>query len=125
MVLWAVRCWRLPVLGPFAGMVSLTGCCDNAIMSLPAVLGAGSPVIAGVIVDTEARLAVGGIANCGAVLDHHAKVADYAHLSVNASTASDRLLERRVWMQVAGLVCEVKVPSSLTFAPDEAMYSKR
>ncbi len=56
-----------------------------AIVSPSAVLGAGSAVMVGAIVGTEARLGVSSIVDCDAVVYHHATVEDFDHLGVNAS----------------------------------------
>ena len=61
-----------------------------AIVVASTLLGAGSAVIADFIVGTEARLGVGSILNCGAVVDHYAVVEDYGHLGLNASMAGGK-----------------------------------
>ena len=53
-----------------AGFVFATVIHPQAFVSPSAVLGAGSAVMACAIVGTEARLGVGSIVNCGAVVDH-------------------------------------------------------
>lgn len=55
--------------------------------------------MAGAIVGTEAQLGLGVIANCGSVVDYHAKVHDIGHLGVNACTAGGAILGRKAWMQ--------------------------
>jgi UDP-3-O-[3-hydroxymyristoyl] glucosamine N-acyltransferase len=55
--------------------------------------------MAGAIVGTEARLGMGSIVNCGAVVDHHATVEDFGHLGVSASMAGGTVLVRGAWMQ--------------------------
>ena len=71
----------------------------KAIVSPSAVLGKGCAVMAGAIVGTEAQLGLGVIANCGSVVDHHAKVHDFGHLGVNACMAGGATLGRKAWMQ--------------------------
>jgi UDP-3-O-[3-hydroxymyristoyl] glucosamine N-acyltransferase len=62
------------------------------------MLSAGCAVMADAIIGTEARLGVGSIVNCGAVVDHHATVEDFAHLGVNASMAGGTVLGLGAWM---------------------------
>ena len=74
---------------------------------------------------TEARLGMGSIVNCGAVVDHHAIVEDFAHLGVKASMAGGTVLGRGAWMQArAALGYGVTVPAGVTLAPGEAVDSK-
>jgi UDP-3-O-[3-hydroxymyristoyl] glucosamine N-acyltransferase len=75
-----------------AGFVLATVTHPRAIESPSAVLGAGSCVMADTIVDTEVRLGMGSIMNCGAVVDHHPIVEDFGHLGVNASMAGATVL---------------------------------
>lgn len=98
-----------------AGFELATVVHPRAILSPRAVLGAGSAMMAGDIVGTEARLGLGVIVNCGAVVDHHATVKDYGHLGVNASMAGSTVLGRGAWMQAgAALGYGVAVPSGVT-----------
>ena len=89
------------------------------------MVGQGVAIMAGAIVGTEARLGVGSIVNCGAVVDHHATVEDFGHLGVNASMAGDTVLGRGAWMQVgAALGYGVKISSGVTLDPGEAVNVK-
>lgn len=77
--------------------------------------------MAGAIIGTEARLGIGSIVNCGAVVDHHATVEDFGHLGVNASMAGGTRLGRGAWMQAGStLAYGAVVPSSITVGPGEA-----
>lgn len=68
---------------------------------------------------------MGSIVNCGAVVDHHAIVEDFAHLGVKASMAGGTVLGRGAWMQArAALGYGVTVPAGVTLAPGEAVDSK-
>ena len=81
--------------------------------------------MAGAIVGAEARLDMGSIVNCGAVVDHHSIVQDFGHLGVNASMAGGTVLGHSAWMQVgAALWYGVKVPSGVTLDPGEAVDVK-
>jgi UDP-3-O-[3-hydroxymyristoyl] glucosamine N-acyltransferase len=81
------------------GFVHATVVHPNTEVSPIVVFGAGSAVMAGAIVGTEARLGVSSIVNCSAVVDHHATVEDFGHLGVNASMAVGTVLGRGAWMQ--------------------------
>ena len=97
----------------------------RAIVSPSAVLGAGSAVMAGAIVGTEARLGVSSIVNCGAVVDHHATVEDFGHLGVNASIAGGSVLGRGAWMQAgAALGHGVRLATGEVLLPGAAKESK-
>jgi UDP-3-O-[3-hydroxymyristoyl] glucosamine N-acyltransferase len=72
-------------------------------------------------VGTEARLGVGAIVNCGAVVDHHATVEDFGHLGVNAIMAGATVLGRGAWMQVeSALGCGVQVAAGEVLQPGTA-----
>lgn len=109
-----------------AGFDFATVVYPRAIVSLSAVLGAGSAVMAGAIVGTEACLGVGAIVNCGAVADHHSTVEDFGHLGVNASMAGCTVLGRGAWMQAGvALGYGVKVGVGEVLLPDSARESKQ
>jgi len=82
-----------------AGFALATVFHPRSCVSPSEVVGEGSTIMAGAIVGTEARLGVGAIVNCGAVVYHHATVQDFGHLGVNASMAGGTVLGRSAWMQ--------------------------
>ena len=90
-----------------------------------AVVCSGSAVMAGAIVGTEARLGLASIVNCGALVDHHARVEDFGHLGVNASMAGGTRLARGAWMQAGtALGYGVEIPAGFGLAPGEAVEGK-
>ena len=108
-----------------AGFKLATVVHPRALVSPSAVLGAGSAVMAGAIVGTEARLGVSSIVNCGAVVDHHATVEDFGHLGVNVSMAGGTVLGRGAWMQAgAALGYGVRVAAGEVLLPGAARDSK-
>jgi sugar O-acyltransferase (sialic acid O-acetyltransferase NeuD family) len=93
----------------------------RAIVSPSAMVGAGSAVMAGAIVATEARLGVSSIVNCGAVEDHHASVEAFGHMGVNASMAGGTVLGRGALMQAgAALGYGVRVVAGEVLLPSAA-----
>lgn len=101
-----------------AGFELATVVHPRAIVSPSAVLGAGSAVMAGAIVGTEAHLGVGVIVNSGAVVDHHATVEDVGHLGVNSSMAGGTVLGHAAWLQAgAALGYGVRVSANTVIPP--------
>jgi acetyltransferase-like isoleucine patch superfamily enzyme len=97
----------------------------RAFVSPTAVVGSGSAVMASAIIGTEAHLGLGSIVNCGAVVDHHARVEDFGHLGVNACMAGGSLLGRGAWMQAgAALGYGVEIPAGVILTPGEAIEGK-
>lgn len=96
----------------------------RAFVSESAVVGPGTSVMAAAVVGTEARLGVGVIVNCGAIVDHHAQVGDFGHLGVNACMAGGAVLGRGAWMQAgSALGYEVAVPDGSVLRPGESLES--
>ncbi len=87
-----------------AGFELATVIHPKAIVSPTAVIGVGSVVMAGAIVGTEAVLGAGVIVNCAAVIDHHCRIEDFGHLSVNAGMAGGSVLGRGAWMQAGSVL---------------------
>ena len=94
----------------------------RAFVSPSARIGKGSAIMAGGLVGTQARLGVGVIVNCGAVVDHHACVEDFGHLGVNACMAGGSSLGKGSWMQAgASLGYGVVVPPYTVLRPGQAL----
>lgn len=101
-----------------AGFGLMTVVHPHAMVSPRAVVGAGCAIMAGAVVGTEACLGESVIVNCGAVVDHHARVQDFAHLGVNACMAGGSVLGRGAWMQAgAALGYGVKVADWAVLPP--------
>jgi UDP-3-O-[3-hydroxymyristoyl] glucosamine N-acyltransferase len=78
--------------------------------------------MAGAVVGTEARLGVGVIVNCVAVVDHDCRVGDFGHLGVGAVMAGGSALGQGAWMQAgAALGYGVVVADGVTLAPGMAV----
>ena len=108
-----------------AGFELATVIHPNAIVSPRAVIGAGSAIMAGAIVGTEAQLGAGVISNCAAVVDHHCRVEDFGHLGVKAGMAGGSVLGRGAWMQAGSVLgYGVKVESGVVLEPGMALSAK-
>lgn len=108
-----------------AGFELATVIHPKAIVSPRAVIGAGSAIMAGAIVGTEAVLGAGVIINCAAVVDHHCRVEDFGHLSVNAGMAGGSVLGRGAWMQAGSVLgYGVKVAAGGVLEPGKALSAK-
>lgn len=59
----------------------------KAIISKHSVIGEGTVVMAGAIVNPEVSIGVHCIINTGAVIEHDCKINDFAHISPNVSLA--------------------------------------
>lgn len=94
----------------------------KAMVSPRAQLGAGSVVMAGGIVGTGAVLGQCVIVNCGAVVDHHARVEDFGHLGLGACMAGGSVLGAKAWMQArSALGYGVTIPAETVLKPGEAV----
>lgn len=60
--------------------------------------GAGSVVLAGAVVNCEARIGSGAIINSSAVIEHGVTVGDFSHVSPNATITGEVRLGERVWV---------------------------
>lgn len=97
----------------------------SAIVSPRAIIGAGSAIMAGAIVGTEAQLGEGVIVNCAAVVDHHCGVEDFGHLGVQAGMAGGSILGRGAWMQAGSVLgYGVKVEPGMELEPGKALSAK-
>ena len=87
-----------------AGFEMVTIVHPSAGVSPRATIGAGSAIMAGAIVGTEAQLGEGVIVNCAAVVDHHCRVGDFGHLGVNAAMTGGSVLGALAWMQAGSAI---------------------
>lgn len=111
---------RLMAQAEAAGLRCATLVHPRACVSPSALIGEGCAVMALAIVGTEARLGRGVIVNVGAVVDHHAQVADHGHLGANAAMAGGTRLGARGWLQAgASLGYGVSLPDDAMVAPGE------
>jgi sugar O-acyltransferase (sialic acid O-acetyltransferase NeuD family) len=105
-----------------AGFSLATVIHPRAIVSPTAVIGEGAAIMAGGIVGTEARLGVGVIVNCAAVVDHHCQVGDFGHLGVGAVMAGGSVLGTSSWIQAgSSLGYGVMIEAGRVLVPGEAV----
>ena len=68
-----------------AGMEIVTVIHPSAILAASATVGRGTAVLAGVVINPEARIGAGVILNSGAVIEHDVVLGDYCHISTNVA----------------------------------------
>ena len=108
-----------------AGFLLATVVHARAVVSPRAVVGAGCAIMAGAIVGAHAELGEGVILNSGAVVYHHCRVLDFAHLGVNAAMAGGSGLGRSAWMQAGAVLgYGVQVASNTVLAPGTALCNR-
>lgn len=93
-----------------------------AFVSPSATLEDGCAIMARATVNTEAHLCRGSIVNCGAVVDHHARVGEFGHLGVNACMAGGTQLGKGAWMQAGSCIgYGVHLPGGVVLAPGQGV----
>ncbi|WP_310936220.1 acetyltransferase [Variovorax sp. UMC13] len=94
----------------------------RAIVSPSALIGPGCAVMAGAVIGTQACLAEGAIANCGAVVDHDCLVEAFGHLGVGACMSGGSALGRGAWLQAGAVLgYGVKVPAGQVLRAGEGI----
>lgn len=81
----------------------------SAVISLYAVVGAGSVVFANAVVNACASVGAGCVVNTGAVVEHDCLVGDFSHLSPNAVLAGGVSVGRQVWVGACASVKQLVV----------------
>ena len=76
----------------------------NATISRRVTLGAGTVVMAGVIINSDAVIGNGCIINTGASVDHDCRAADYVHISVGAHVAGTCRIGEHTWIGAGATV---------------------
>jgi sugar O-acyltransferase (sialic acid O-acetyltransferase NeuD family) len=70
-----------------------------AYVSVSAIVGEGTVIMAGAVVGTLGRIGAGAIVNCGCIVDHDCVLEDFAHLGVGVSLAGGVVIGRSAWLQ--------------------------
>lgn len=94
----------------------------GAWVSVDAAIGAGTAIMAGVVVGTQATVGRGSIINANATVDHDVILGEFAHLGVGVSLAGGVVVGDRAWLQ-AGVSAgyHVKVLPDSVVAPGTAL----
>ncbi len=83
-------------LSNFGKVVSLIH--PNSTVSSDVVIGEGTVIMAGAVINPGTKIGNGCIINTGATVDHDNVIGDYAHVSVGAHLAGTVLIGKRTWI---------------------------
>lgn len=75
----------------------------NAVIGMNVLLGSGTVVMAGAVINPCAEIGNGCIINTGATVDHDCVIKDYTHISVGAHVAGTVHIGEKTWVG-AGVV---------------------
>lgn len=96
-----------------------------AVVSRYAVIGAGSVLFAGAVVNVDCRIGVGAIINTGATVDHDCVLGDAVHISPGAHLAGGGCVGDRSWLGIGSSVrqlvtigCDVVVGAGAAVVSD-------
>lgn len=70
----------------------------NAVVAGDVVIGSGTVVMAGAVINPGARIGRGVIVNTSSSIDHDCSVGDYSHVSVGAHLCGTVRVEDSVWI---------------------------
>lgn len=97
----------------------------SAVVSRYAVIGAGSVLFAGVVVNVDCRIGMGAIINTGATVDHDCLLGDAVHVSPGAHLAGGVCVGDRSWVGIGSSVrqlvqigCDVMVGAGAAVVSD-------
>lgn len=76
----------------------------DAVIADSVLIGSGTTVMAGVVVNPDSRIGNGCIVNTGATVDHDNVIEDYAHVSVGAHLAGTVHVGKGTWIGVGAIV---------------------
>lgn len=69
-----------------------------AVVAESAVIGAGSVVMAGVVINPDAKIGEGCIINTSSSIDHDCEIGNYVHVSVGAHLSGSVKVDDLVWI---------------------------
>src|SRR5690606_24447728 len=75
-----------------------------AVVSRYAVIGSGSVLFAGAVVNVDCRIGIGAIINTGATVDHDCVLGDAVHVSPGAHLAGGVCIGDRSWVGIGSAV---------------------
>ncbi len=86
------------------GMSMATLIHPQAVMGQEVEIGAGSVVMAGVVINSSSKIGKGCILNTSCSLDHDNIIEDYVHISPGAHLAGTVRIGRRSWLGIGSIV---------------------
>ena len=78
----------------------------SAILSGDVLIGIGSVVMAGAIINPGSKIGNHCIVNTAAIIEHDAMIADYVHISPNATLAGNVIVREGAWVGVGATVIQ-------------------
>jgi sugar O-acyltransferase (sialic acid O-acetyltransferase NeuD family) len=76
----------------------------NAVVGTQVELGAGTVVMAGVVINCCTRIGKGCIINTGATIDHDNVIEDYVHISPGAHLAGTVKIGKNTWIGIGSAI---------------------
>lgn len=76
----------------------------SAVVADEVLIGRGTVIMAGTVVNPGTRIGEGCIINTGATIDHDNRIEDYVHVSVGAHLAGTVKIGRRTWIGAGAVV---------------------
>jgi len=76
----------------------------SAIIGQQVILGYGTVVMAGTVINCCTKIGKGCIVNTGSTIDHDNMIEDYVHVSPGVHTAGTVSIGRRTWLGVGSIV---------------------
>lgn len=88
------------------------------------LIGLGVVVMAGAVVGTNTKLAVGSLVNANATIDHDCVLESFAHVGVGVQLAGGVEIGHSAWIQVGSCAeCFVKVDSGSVIKPGSKLLT--
>ena len=78
----------------------------SAILSGDVLIGTGSVVMAGAIINPGSKIGKHCIVNTAAIIEHDAMLADYIHISPNATLAGNVIVREGAWVGAGATVIQ-------------------
>lgn len=85
----------------------------SAVVAQDVVIGEGTAVMAGAVINPSVRIGRGCIVNTSASVDHDCVIGDFSHISVGAHLAGSVAVDKRTWIGIGAVV-----NNNLSICPD-------
>lgn len=76
----------------------------SAIIGTDVEIGAGTVIMAGVVINSSSRIGKGNIINTSCSLDHDNEIEDYVHISPGVKTAGSVFIGKGTWLGIGSIV---------------------